>query len=63
MTDLNIVVPADLQLEGRLKGDVLLLHRLDVDLSHHTAVRHNLIPMSESHGLSILRLIGTYTKG
>jgi len=41
--DLDVVVPADLQLEGRLEGDVLLLDRLDVDLTDHAAVRHDLV--------------------
>ena len=39
---LHVVVPADLQVEGGLEGDVLLLQRLDVDLLDQTVVRDNL---------------------
>jgi hypothetical protein len=42
--DLDVVVPADLQLEGSLERDVLLLDGLDVNLADHATVRHNLVP-------------------
>ena len=39
---LHVVVPADLEVEGGLEGDVLLLQRLDVDLLDQTVVRDDL---------------------
>ena len=42
-THLNVVVPLHGDCEGRREGNVLLGHRLDVDLLQHARVAHHLI--------------------